>query len=341
MDGPHRRPARLGDVARAAGVHVSTASRVLNGSTGISIRPETRARILGVARELAYRPNAIGRSLKTSTTGAVGLLVPSLRNPVLSAIVRGAFDRAWERGFVLLVAEDTSDSAAQGAYERLVAEGRIDGLLVTSARPGSPALDRFANSAVPTVFLNRRHASSNRNVVMREEDAGAMAAAHLLGYGHRRLAHLAGPTELDTAQRRLEGFLAAARTVAAQPAVAHAAFDEHAGFAAMQELLAGEPRPTAVFVSNINQLVGAVAGVRALGLRVPADVSVVAYDDDPVAEFLDPPVTTIRMPLFELGVRGVDALVDQLEGGAPGDIVLQTPPELVPRSSVAPPAERF
>ena len=338
MDGLHRRPARLGDVARAAGVHVSTASRVLNGSSGISIRPETRERILDVARELAYRPNAIGRSLKTSTTGALGLLVPSLRNPVLSAIVRGAFDRAWEQGFVLMVAEDASDSAAQGAYERLVAEGRIDGLLVTSARPGSPALDRFANSAVPTIFLNRRHASSNRNVVMREEDAGALAAEHLLGYGHTRLAHVAGPPELDTAQRRLEGFLAAARAAGvAEPAVAHAELDERAGFGAMQALLAGESRPTAVFVSNINQLVGALAGARALGLRVPADVSVVAYDDDPVAEFLDPPVTTIRMPLLELGVRGVDALIDQFEGGAPRDIVLQTPPDLVARSSVAPP----
>lgn len=339
MDGPHRRPARLGDVARAAGVHVSTASRVLNGTPGISIRPETRERILDVARELAYRPNAIGRSLKTSTTRALGLLVPSLRNPVLSAIVRGAFDRAWERGFVLMLAEDRSESAAQGAYERLVAEGRIDGLLVTSARPNSPALDRFANSSVPTVFLNRRHATSNRNVVMRDEDAGVMAAEHLLGYGHARLAHLAGPAEFDTAQRRLEGFRAGARAAAAaEPAVAHAEFDERAGFAAMRELLARDPRPTAVFVSNINQLVGALSGARALGLRIPADVSVVAYDDDPVAEFLDPPVTTIRMPLFELGVRGVDALLDQLEGGAPRDIVVQTPPELVPRSSVAAPA---
>lgn len=337
MDGPRPRPARLGDVARAAGVHVSTASRVLNGTTGISIRPETRERILQVARELAYRPNAIGRSLKTSTTGALGLLVPSLRNPVLSTIVRGAFERAWERGFVLMVAEDTSENAAQDAYERLVAEGRIDGLLVTSARLGSPALDRFA-STVPTVFLNRRHASSNRNVVMRDEDAGAMAAGHLLGYGHTRLAHLAGPSGLDTAQRRLEGFLTAARAAAvAEPGVAHAEFDERAGFAAMHELLAPRPRPTAVFVSNINQLVGALAGARALGLRVPADVSVVAYDDDPVAEFLDPPVTTIRMPLLELGVRGVDALIDQFEGGTPRDIVLQTPPALVTRSSVASP----
>ena len=340
MDGPHRRPARLGDVARAAGVHVSTASRVLNGTPGISIRPETRERIFDVARELAYRPNAIGRSLKTSTTGALGLLVPSLRNPVLSAIVRGAFERAWERGFVLMVAEDTSESAAQGAYERLVSEGRIDGLLVTSARPDSPALDRFANGTVPAVFLNRRHGTSNGNVVMRDGDAGGMAAEHLFGFGHTRLAHLAGPAEFDTAQRRLAGFRTAAHAAGvAEPAVAHAEFDERAGFAAMQELLGSVPRPTGVFVSNINQLVGALAGARALGLRIPADVSVVAYHDDPVAEFLDPPVTTLRMPLFELGVRGVDALVDQFEGGAPRDIVLQTPPELVPRSSVArPPA---
>lgn len=337
MNSLHRRPARLGDVARAAGVHVSTASRVLNGTTDISIREETRERIIAAARELGYRPNAIGRSLKMATTGALGLLVPSLRNPVLSGIVRGAFQRAWERGFVLVVAEDTSDSEAQRAYERLVEEGRIDGLLVTSTRPESPALDRFANSAVPTIFVNRRHPGSNRNVVMREEDAGARAARHLLDCGHRRLAHLAGPRELDTARRRRDGFLAAARAAGVEPNVVHAAFDERAGFAAMQELVRLAPRPTGVFVSNINQVVGALAGARAEGLAAPDDLSVVGYDDDPVAEFLDPPLTTIRMPLFELGVRSVDALVDALEGREPRDVVLETPPQLVERGSVARP----
>src|SRR5436190_1397964 len=134
----HARAPRLEDVAARAHVHVSTVSRVLNGRDRDAIRPETRDRILEAARELRYRPNALARALKTATTGAIGLLVPSLRNPVYSAIIRGAFDRAWERSFVVLLAEDLDESSAQQAYERLVQEGRIDGLMIASTRPGSP-----------------------------------------------------------------------------------------------------------------------------------------------------------------------------------------------------------
>src|SRR5919206_242496 len=114
------RPARLDDVARVAGVHVSTFSRVINSSGDVAIRPETRQRILDAARELQYRPNAMARGLKLASTRTLGLLVPSLRNPVNSPIVRGAFNRAWELGYVLVLAEDTDESdAAEEAYERL------------------------------------------------------------------------------------------------------------------------------------------------------------------------------------------------------------------------------
>jgi LacI family transcriptional regulator len=163
-----RPPARLGDVARVAGVHVSTVSRVINGSADAAVRPETRQRILTAARELKYRPNAIARSLRLATTGTLGLLVPSLRNPVNSPIVRGAFDRAWERSFVLVLAEDAESDAAEDAYERLVEEGRIDGLLIQSARLGNTQLDRFARGRVPCVFMDRAHPGSGRNVTMRE-----------------------------------------------------------------------------------------------------------------------------------------------------------------------------
>src|SRR6476619_8359870 len=134
MQSPSR-TTRLADVARAAGVHVSTASRVINGRGEVAIRPATRERILVAARELHYRPNAIARGLRLATTGTLGLLVPSLRNPVNSPIIRGAFDRAWERNFVLLLAEDTGETeVAAAAYARLVEERRIDGVLIQSAR---------------------------------------------------------------------------------------------------------------------------------------------------------------------------------------------------------------
>jgi DNA-binding LacI/PurR family transcriptional regulator len=331
------RPTRLEDVAEAAGVHVSTVSRVLNGREVGSVRPETKLRIEEAATRLRYRPNSMARGLKLASAGALGLLVPSLRNPVYSAIIRGAFDRAWERKFVVLLAEDIGALSAQQAYERLVEEGRIDGLLIASARPDSPLLDRLVDDPIPCVFVNRRHLGSGRNAVMREEDAGRLAAQHLLGLGHIRLAHISGPMELDTARRRAEGFAEAVSAAGHRCSMVAAPFDERGGMAAMQELLGRRTPPTGVFASNINQSVGAIAGARIAGRSIPGDVSLVGYDDDPLCECLEVPLTAIRMPLSELGRVAVDALIDQVKGAAPHDITVETAPELVVRGSTAPP----
>ncbi len=331
------RPARLEDVARESGVHVSTVSRVLNGSHSLTVRPETRERIQESARRLRYRPNAIARGLKTSSTGALGLLMPSLRNPVYAEIIRGAFDRAWSQGLVVVLAEDMGGSSAQQAYESLVGEGRIDGLLIASARPGNPILERFAENLVPCVFVNRRHLGSGCNVSMREEEAGRLAAQHLIDLGHRRLGHLAGPQKLDTALRRMQGFIDTALAAGAEVQVEEAAFEERGGAQAMTTLLAGRRPPTGVFVSNVNQAVGALAAARQSGLVVPRDVSVISYDDDPLTEYLEVPLSAIRMPMWEMGATAVDALIAQLHGGEPRDIEIATAPVLVARESTAPP----
>jgi LacI family transcriptional regulator len=331
------RPARLHDVALAAGVHVSTVSRVINGRGDVAVRPETRRRILAAAETLQYRPHAIARGLKLSTTGTLGLLVPSLRNPVNSPIIRGAFDRAWERSFVLVLAEDTGESdAAEDAYERLIEEGRIDGLLIQSARLGNPHLDHFAASSVPCVFMDRAHPESGCNVTMRDDVAGGIVAEHFLGLGHRTLAHLAGPRDLDTVTRRRRGFESAAHAAGLQVVVVEAALTEQAGYRAMQELITVRPRPTAIFIANINQALGAVAVVRESGLDVPADMSLVCHDDDPVCEYLDTPLSAIDMPLHALGSAAVDALLEQVAGAAPRDVVIETEPALVLRRSTGP-----
>lgn len=279
----------------------------------------------------------MGRGLKLAATGSLGLLVPSLRNPVNSPIVRSAFDRAWARGFVLVLAEDSGESrVAEEAYERLVHEGRIDGLLIQSARLRNPLLDRFADGIVPCVFIDRRHPGSNRNVCMRDDEAGRIVARHFVDLGHRRLAHLAGPVDLDTVSRRRAGFVEAARAAGLEPEIEEADLTERGGYEAVARLVARPDRPTAVFVANISQAIGAVAGLREAGLRIPEDVSLVCHDDDPVCEFLHPPLTAVAMPLVELGTAGVDALIGQIEGSAPSDVVVETLPELVVRASTGP-----
>jgi DNA-binding LacI/PurR family transcriptional regulator len=325
----------LYDVAREAGVHFTTVSRTLNGAADLKIRPQTRERILAAAERLKYRPNAFGRGLRLASTHTLGLLVPSLRNPVYAGVVRGAFSRAWERGYVVVLAEDSEGGPAAPAYERLVSEGRIDGLLVATARRDDPAVAQWLTAPVPAVFVNRRHPGGH-NVSMREEHAARLAVGHLLALGHTRLAHIAGPENLDTATRRVHGFRAAVREAGHRAPIVPVAFDEPGGYRAMVQLLHRNRPPTGIFVSNINQALGALAAAKRNGVAVPEQLSLVTYDDDALAEYLDPPLTAVRMPMQELGETAVDMLLDRVAGDdRRTDVVLDTPPLLVERSSTA------
>ena len=330
-----RRPATLGDVAREAGVHVSTASRALSSTSAFPIASTTRSRVTEAAQRLRYRPNAVARGLKLADTRSLGLLSPSLRNPVLADIIHGAVARAWERNLVVLLAEDTGDAAAHLAYERLVEEGRIEGLLVASARLDDEMSERLVADGIPCVFVNRRFVGSNRNVSMREEDAGKLAARHLLERGHSHIVHIAGPTDLDTANRRTTGFVAELAAAGITPTITHASYTEAAALEAARVLLGVSPRPSAMFVSNLNQAIGALAGIRISGATAPGQVSLITCDDDPILEHLEVPVTAIRMPLLELGRVAIDALLNQIRGEAPTDRVIETEPVLVVRQSTA------
>jgi DNA-binding LacI/PurR family transcriptional regulator len=328
---------RLVDVALSAGVSKSIASRVLNGDPGLLVRPETRERVLRAARELGYRPHAAARGLKRAETGALGLLVPPLTNPVYVRIIRGAFERALERDFVVLLVEDVDPHQADRTAGRLVQAGRIDGLMIASAQPGHPLLRSVRRHGVPHVFVNRGVARSGRNVVIDEARASAAALGHLLKLGHRRIGHVAGPSSLDTARRRTSGFVDAAAVHGIEVKVAEADFGESGGAAAARELLGRRSDLTALYTSTLSQAVGVYHAAWQLGLDVPEELSLVGYDDMPLAEYLRPPLTTVRTPLAELGAAAVDALVDQLLGGEPRDVVVGAEPEVVVRASTGAP----
>ena len=328
---------RLEDVARSAGVSKSIASRVLNSDPELLVRPETRERVLRAAHDLHYRPHAAARGLKRAETGAIGLLVPPLTNPVYVRIIRGAVERALARDFVVLLAEDLDSGRADETAQRLVQAGRIDGLIVASARPGHPVLRSLRREGVPHVFVNRGVSRSGRNVVMNDARASAVALDHLAALGHERVGHVAGPRELDTARRRAAGFRKHATRLGLDVDVAEGDFQETGGAKAGRALLERSPDLTALYASTLSQAVGLLHVAWELGLRVPADLSVVAYDDMPLADYLRPPLTTVRMPLAELGAAAVDALLEQLLGGEAHDVTVETEPEVIVRGSTAPP----
>jgi DNA-binding LacI/PurR family transcriptional regulator len=325
---------RLIDVAARGGVTKSVASRVLNSDPTLNVRPETRRRVLDAAAELGYRAHAGARALAGSEARALALLIPDLSNPVYSRIIRGAYRRARQQGYVVLLAEDTADDEADEAFADLVDTGRVDGLLIASARPGHRLLTSSRLAGIPHVFVNRELPGSGRNVGMDLAAASAVAVRHLHDLGHRRIGLVSGPLGLQPARAREEGFVAQMTELGlAAEHIAHGPFSEEGGASAAARLLSRGPAPTALYCSTLSQAVGALHGIRTCGLRIPHDVSVVSYDDLPLAQYLDPPLTTVAMPLVELGAAAVDAVLDQLAGAAPTDVAVSAPPTIVERAS--------
>lgn len=319
---------RLVDIAEAAGVHVSTVSRVLNGDTAKPVRAETRDRILSVARRRGYRPNALARALRASRTGAVAMVVPMLTNPVWSVIQRGALDRAAERDCsVLVVAEPTEQPREPASYAELVEESRVDGLVLgTTLRP-QRGLPTALN--VPHVYLNRRGPRPGNNVVMDEEGAVALLLQETLALGRRGVLLLDGPTDVDTVHRRTVAFRRQAPGLGLRARVVHAPADEDGGFTVAAAELAAGRLPGVVGVGSLPQLYGVVAALRNAGVRVPADVVVVSFDEDESLRYLGVPVASVSMPLRELGAAAVDALLAQVAGGPANDVLVSGPMSLL------------
>ncbi len=330
---------RLVDVARLSGVTKSAASRVLNNDPTLNVRAETRERIWEAARELGYKPHAGARALAGAQARALALLIPDLTNPVYSRIVRGAYRQARACGYVVLLAEDTDDQSADESFADLVESGRVDGLLIASARPTHTLLSSPRLSSIPHVFVNREVPGSGRNVGMDLEAASRCAVDHLHDLGHRRIGHISGPSGLEPARARADGFLSRAAALGLEHTpVECSEFSEAGGVDAADRLLRASRDVTAIYTSTLPQAVGAMHAIRKHGLRIPDDVSIIAYDDLPLADFLDPPLTTVAMPLVDLGAAAIDAVLAQLHGGDPTDVRVPTSPRVVIRQSTGVPS---
>ena len=335
---------RLRDVAEASKVDTSVVSRILSGDENLRVRHETRERVLAVAAQMGYRPNTAARALKTSQTRAIGMIVPDLASPVDGAIIEGASLAATSAGYQLFV--------MSGPVGNFVGDlnGRVDGVLITLATRETNLPYNLRN--LPALLVNRREFWGLPSVRVDYERAGVIATEHLLELGHTRIAHLAGLQRADTARRRLDGYMAAMRSAGIpvdERLIVNSPPYEESGMAAAELLLSQTPRPTAIFVHTIRAAAGAVAAARRLKLDVPRDLSIIAIHDAYWAPFLDPPMTTVRMPLRQLGERAVNDLLRQLGERAAddplrspnevGDAVLGISPELIVRGSTAPPGD--
>lgn len=336
--------ATLKDVARLADVDPSTVSRVLRGDPVQAVRPATRERILAASQHLRYRPNALARGLRTRRTDTLGLIIPTLENVGFSEVTHGIQAAAASAGRLVVVVEAEAlarsgvDGGAEDLYSRLITDGRVDGLMVAFATLDDHLVTQLAERGIPLVLVNRRTAGVHGSVVVDDERGSTMAIDHLVGLGHRRIGYVGLAAETDTARRREHGFrtaLKASGLAAESGWVVSGPPTLSGGKDAVAPMLALVPerRPTALFVASLLGAIGVLAGLRAGGLAVPADMSVIAFNDHELAAHLDPPLTTVRMPNFRMGAEAVTLLIDAIDGQAQRDVVIDEPPQVIVRGS--------
>ena len=336
--------ATIKDVALRAGVSVTTVSHVVNDTRHVSAKG--RERVEQAIRELGYVPNAMARSLKSNTTSTLGMLIPNSSNPYFAEIVRIVEDRCFGAGYTLVLCNTDDEPRRQSVYLQVLAERRIDGLIVvsTGGEEDDSLVRQLHGLRIPTVLVDREIADPDCDLVETAHmQGGLLAVRHLLSLGHRRIACIGGPAGVMPSEQRIEGWrmaLAEAGVGGPQGAGADAllwrgGFTSQGGYEAMHAILRTEPAPSAVFVCNDLMAIGALRAAHESGVHVPDDLSIVGFDDIEFSAYTSPPLTTVAQPKERIGALAVDMLLERVGGKRrdPRKVVLQ--PELRVRASTA------
>jgi LacI family transcriptional regulator len=323
-----------------AGVSTMTVSRVVNGSGYTS--PEAQARVKLAIAELGYMPNGLARQLRSKRTKTIALVVTDIRNPFFTTIASGVEDTARARGYAVMFCNTYESDVEEAEYVRVLIERRVDGVLLVPAIGADRSVLLLQEHGMPTVILDRRLEGAPVDEVRADSRAGAYEAVrHLTELGHRRIAILAGPAGVSTSTDRVAGYRAA--LLEACPGgdcgqIRFGEFNEASGYSMTREVLEAEPRPTAIFATNNFIAFGALKALREAGLGIPEDMSIVVFDDLPPGWVIDPFLTVVSQPAYEIGTQAATLLFERLAGEAPeGARSVVLPNELIVRRSTAPP----
>jgi LacI family transcriptional regulator len=330
----------LEEVAQLAGVSRSTVSRVVNDHP--NVRPEVREQVWQVIHQVGYQPHAAARSLVTNRTQIIGMIIPEavttlFTDPFFSLLLRGATEACNSHQYQLMLSLFTANADRQEIYQRILHSGYLDGAIVASASLDDPLIPNLLRDRIPFVSVGRRPKERAHYVDADNVNGARMAVEHLIRLGHRRIATITGPLDMIHGQDRLSGYrqaLEARGIPVEEELIVEGDYTEASGTVGMQRLL--PVSPSAVFVASDMMAIGALKALRQADRQVPQDISLVSFDDIPIASAIEPALTTVRQPIQRMGSMAVEVLLSVLEDSSEEEAPAQRivlPTELVVRAS--------
>lgn len=334
----------LRDVAEVAGVHSATASRALNPATRNLVKPDTARKVIRAAEKLGYKPNPIARSLKTSRSNTVGIVIPDLTNPLFPPILRGIEDVLAPAGFNAWIVNTDNDPEREKAQLGSLLSRHVEGLIVATARLVDPLLQGLHEQGMKMVLVNRRVDGLEIPSITPDDSAGiTLAVRHLADLGHERIAHLAGPDTTSTGVARARAFRYAVRDVGLDddPALVVGCdyWTEAEGARGLRMLLDEGPSFTAVVAGNDLIALGCYDVFAERGIVCPTDISVVGFNNMPFLDKLWPPLTTVAVPHYDIGTEAARMLLDAINDPTRHSRSVLLPPSLIVRASTTGPSK--
>jgi LacI family transcriptional regulator len=267
--------------------------------------------------ELGYQPNRLARSLRSGKTQIIGTIVPDNADPFFAEVARGIEDTAFENGYSLILCNSDRNLGKEAFYTDVLVEKRVDGILFLAAGVSTERILDLQQQGMPVVVVDRELPAANVDSVVTDNAGGGWSATrHLIDLGHQRIGHIAGPSDLRLSDYRSTGYCKAleeAGIATDENIVVRGDFDFESGHRAAHQLLANDKQPTAIFACNDIMAIGAICAAVELDLRVPEDLSVVGYDDIPLASYSNPPLTTVAQPIYDMGVTAASMLLERLQ----------------------------
>jgi LacI family transcriptional regulator len=331
--------ASIRDVAKRAGVSVTTVSHTLNATRFVSA--EAQAKVHEATHALGYVPSEVARGLKHNTTRTLGMLVPNNSNPYFAEIIRGVEHHCYGAGYSLLLCNSNDDVQQQADHLRVLAERRVDGIVLVASGDDDSIVAACKDLRLALVLVDREIDAIAVDLIEVDHAAGGeLATRHLLSLGHARVACIVGPADLRPSQQREAGWRRALQRAGIAPRadeIVRGDFGPEGGAAAMRRLLQSAQPPGAVFVCNDMMAIGALHAAHEAGIDVPGDLSLIGFDDIELAAYTSPPLTTVAQPKEAIGTGAAGLLLERLVDGRvePRRAILQ--PELRVRASTAPP----